>query len=157
MPKEQKTQSQDPILASLEMIAKELRNVKDSVAQVSDTVGLLTNRVSTLEESKESKPLDEIAKASQPSENNDIIKAVNEILGDRFTHVVHQATPGLTFRLEVIPPEQLAEYQGASNSQVISVTDGVEGVKVYLRRVRDFYIALCAKRGLQFDQYARSH
>lgn len=153
--------SSSMVTQSLEMIAKAVRDVKDGQAVISDSVTKIATRVDALESRVDKAPItleqevEGVENVKSRDEKDGILEAVKELLGERFIHEVRPHQPGMTFELIIRPPVEIAEFEGAFNSSVIAYADGLEEVKIFLRKVRDFYIGLTAKRGQSYELYAR--
>lgn len=135
--------------------------VLDMLSAIQGSINALSDRLQKVEKDTEQFKTSEPPKEKEyipavQGKEGAIIEAVKKILGQgnatdcQFSVSTIPNAKDRNFRLIIVPPTHLKEFEGAKNAKVLSYNEGVSGAEEYARLVLRFCTKLANSRAVSF-------
>lgn len=157
---------QSPVAEGVEIVEPKL-TLTDRVETLEAQMAALSEAFTNLGEAKPFEEEEALGFVPEHDAPEEYVRAVHDICGKGFGVKTEPHQAGTSFRLTITPPPNLRELKDSkmTNSlgqeitvvndrrvKIISLVEGVNGVKVYAEKVRDFCIKWAFKNGINYGK-----
>jgi len=139
---------------NLKVAQKEVEDLREKLTWLYNEFNELKNHVENFQPRPTEPPnkeLEPVKSVSTEGGENVIIEAVGHVLGDGFQVTIKPANPGVTYSLEIIPPDQLKEHPDDRRVKVVPYLEGVAGAIEYAKIVRNFCMKWAGNNGRVYN------
>ena len=144
----------DPSNPLTDKLTEDLQTLTDKVTEMGKVLVKLENHVDKISAFPTEPPTNNSLETNQEATegvDSDIIKAVREILDDRFHVTISPMNDGINFRLLIVPPPHLKEHENDTRQRVVPYLEGGNGAKVYAKQVKVFCVNWATRNGVSYE------